>query len=322
MTTATAFWIAAPGTVELRRETLAATSRHEAKVETLYSGISRGTERLVFRGEVPASEHARMRCPLQGGELPGPVKYGYAAVGRILDGPPALRGRDVFCLHPHQDRFTAPADMALLLPAGVPPERAILAANMETAVNILWDSGCLAGDRVAVVGAGVVGLLVAYLAARLPGTAVTLVDIDASKSAIAKRLDCRFALPDEAPADCDVVVHASGHPAGLKTALEAAGFEATVVEASWYGDKNVEVALGGAFHSRRLTLVSSQVGSVAPARRARRTHGDRLAFALSLLADPLLDLLISGESRFLDLPQDYAGVLDDPTTLCHRIRYS
>ncbi|MBC8130388.1 MAG: zinc-binding alcohol dehydrogenase, partial [Rhizobiaceae bacterium] len=251
MKTATAFWIAAPGSGELRKEVLPPTALGEARIETLYSGISRGTERLVFRGEVPAEERTRMRCPLQQGDLPGPVKYGYAAVGRIESGPVRIEGRTVFCLHPHQDRFSAPAGMAVLLPPGVPAARAVLGANMETAVNILWDAGCLPGDRIAVVGAGVVGLLVASLAVRIPGTEVTLVDVDPGKRALARHFGCGFALPDEAPEGCDVVVHASGSPEGLGTALAAAGFEATVVEASWYGNRTVAVGLGGAFHSRR-----------------------------------------------------------------------
>lgn len=321
MNTALAFWIAAPGTGELREEVLPPASQGQAKIETLYSGISRGSERLVFRGEVPAEERERMRCPLQEGTLPGPVKYGYAAVGRILGGPRRVEGRTVFCLHPHQDRFTAPADMAMLLPEGVPPARAVLGANMETALNILWDAACLPGDRIAIVGAGVLGLLVASLARRIPGVEVTLVDLDPGKAALAAHFGCRFALPDAAPQDCDVVVHASGSPEGLGTALASAGFEATVVEASWYGSRTVEVGLGGAFHSRRLKLVSSQVGSVAPARRSRRTHADRLGLALTLLADPALDALISGESDFRAMAEDYPAILDDPATLCHRIRY-
>ena len=139
-------------------------------VETRFSGISRGTEALVFRGGVPRAERARMRAPLQAGSFPFPVKYGYAAVGRVVEGPPDLVGRAVFVLHPHQDRFAAPAAMAVPLPAGVPLGRAVLGANMETALNIVWDAGATACDRIAVVGAGVVGALAGWLCARLPGS--------------------------------------------------------------------------------------------------------------------------------------------------------
>ena len=320
MPDARALWITGPGTVALRGETVVRTSG-AVLVETLWSGISRGTEALVLRGGVPASEHARMRAPLQTGDFPWPVKYGYAAVGRVLEGPAELAGKTVFVLHPHQDVFAAPAGMAIPVPEGVPPERAVLAANMETALNIAWDGGAAPGDRIAVVGGGTVGALVAWLCARLPGAEVTLVDIDPDRARLASSLGCGFSLPAAAPQDCDLVVHASASAEGLATALAAAGEEATIVEASWYGDRAVPLALGGAFHSRRLRLVASQVGHVPPGRRARWTNRRRLEAALALLADPALDALLTGETAFADLAADYAAILDRPGTLCHRVRY-
>ncbi len=320
MVTAAALWMVAPGMVEMRDEALVP-GAGDVVVETLFTGISRGTEALVLRGGVPRAEWARMRAPLQAGHFPFPVKYGYAAVGRVVEGDAALTGREVFVLHPHQDVFAAPAAMAVPVPEGVPAARAVLGANMETALNVVWDAGALPGDRVAVVGAGVVGALVAWLCARLPGAEVTLVDIDPGRAALAAALGCGFALPEAAPGDCDVVVHASASAAGLATALAAAGQEATVVEASWYGDRAIPVALGDAFHSRRLRLVSSQVGQVPPGRRARWTTRRRLEAALALLADPALDALVSGETAFADLPGAYAAILDRPGTLCHRVRY-
>jgi threonine dehydrogenase-like Zn-dependent dehydrogenase len=290
-------------------------------VETRFSGISRGTEALVFRGGVPRAERLRMRAPLQAGEFPFPVKYGYAAVGRVAEGPEELVGRDVFVLHPHQDRFAAPARMAVPLPPRVPAGRAVLAANMETALNIVWDAGALPCDRVVVVGAGVVGLLVGWLCARLPGAEVTLVDVNPERARLADTLGCGFAAPDDAPGDCDLVIHASATGDGLATALAAAGLEATVVEASWYGDRPPTVGLGGAFHSRRLRLLSSQVGLVPTGRRARWTERRRLEAALGLLADPAFDRLISGETGFAELPQRYGDILADPGTLCHQVRY-
>jgi hypothetical protein len=318
--TARALWITAPGVAELRDEAVVA-GPGDVVVETRFSGISRGTEALVWRGGVPKSERARMRAPLQAGSFPFPVKYGYAAVGRVADGPPDLAGREVFVLHPHQNVFAAPAEMVVPLPRGVPPSRAVLAANMETALNVVWDAGALPCDRVAVVGAGVVGALVAWLCARLPGSQVTLVDIDPARSAVAAALGCDFALPEASPADCDVVVHASASGEGLATALAAAGLEATVVEASWYGDRPPTVGLGGAFHSRRLRLVSSQVGLVPTGRRARWSNRRRLEAALGLLSNPVLDVLVDGETAFADLPARYGAILDRPGTLCHRIRY-
>lgn len=285
----------------------------------LYSGISRGTERLVFEGRVPEAEWARMRAPFQEGDFPHPVKYGYAMVAEVAEG--RMAGRAVFALHPHQRGFRLPEAALVPVPEAVPPERAVLAANMETALNVIWDSGAGPGDRVAVVGAGVVGALVGYLAARLPGAEVTLVDLLPGRAALADRLGCRFALPDETVGECDVVIHTSASAAGLETAIGLAGPEAAVVEASWYGAGAVPVALGGAFHSRRLRLIGSQVGQVPPARAPRWTYRRRLETALALLRDGALDALISGETPFAEMAGAYGRLLTDPETLCHRIRY-
>lgn len=317
-----AFWIVEPGRGEIRAERLAAPRADEVVVRALFSGISRGTETLVFSGAVPESEHGRMRAPFQAGDFPAPVKYGYSSVGVVAEGPASLRGRAVFCLYPHQTRYVVPAESVHALPDDVPPARAVLAANLETAVNGMWDAAPRLGDRVAVVGAGAVGCLVAWLAARA-GCDVELVDVDARKAAAAKGLGVAFATPADAARDADLVVHASGAALGLATALELAAFEATVLELSWYGARRPEVALGEAFHSRRLTLKSSQVGAIAPAQRPRWSTRRRMALVLSLLADERLDALISGESRFEELPELLPRLATSPGyTLCHRIRYS
>jgi threonine dehydrogenase-like Zn-dependent dehydrogenase len=264
-----------------------------------------------------------MRCPFQDGDFPAPVKYGYASVGSVEEGPAALRGRRVFCLYPHQDFYVVPVDAALSVPDNVTDERAALAANMETALNALWDAGPRIGDRIAIVGAGVVGCLIASLAAKLPGTCVELIDIDPRRAAIAAALGCRFALPADASGDCDVVFHASASDAGLATALRLAGFEAKVIELSWYGDRPVSAPLGGAFHQRRLRLISSQVGQVATARRARRTHRERLAAALALLADPVYDDLITGRCTLDALPERMAQLAIAPDgALAEIVRYA
>ncbi|MEM6376097.1 MAG: zinc-binding alcohol dehydrogenase, partial [Pseudomonadota bacterium] len=276
-----------------------------------------GTEKLVFEGRVPVDQFDIMKAPYQEGSFPFPVKYGYAAVGE-LEGDT----RCVFALFPHQTEFCLPREALISLPEEVPPERAVLAANMETALNVLWDSGAGAGDRIAVIGAGLVGMLAGYLAARLPGAEVTLVDLNADRSRIAHILGCEFASPVAAPKGCDVVIHASASSAGLNTALSCAGHDATVVEASWHGSASVSVALGGVFHSARLRLISSQVGALPPVKRPRWSHHRRLTKALELLKDDVLDTLISGETRFEDLPAQYAAILASPDTLCHRIVYS
>lgn len=319
---ARAFWTVGPGRGELREAPLPASGPDQVLVRTLVSGISRGTESLVFQGRVPPSQWAAMRCPFQEGDFPGPLKYGYASVGRVEAGPPALLGRRVFCLHPHQDLYVVPADAVTPLPDAVSDARGVLAANMETAVNGLWDAAPRLGDQIAVVGAGVVGGLVAALAARIPGCQVELIDSDPRKARLAAALGCRFAAPDEAALEADVVIHASGHPAGLATALRIAGFEATVLELSWYGDTPVSAPLGEDFHARRLSLRSSQVGAVATAQRARWSHRRRLGLVLELLADPLFDLLVEAESDFATLPATLARLSTTPDgSLCHRVIY-
>lgn len=300
--TTRALWYVAPRECALNELTIEA-QPGEALVRTLFSGISRGTERLIFEGRVPASEHERMRGPGMEGAFPFPVKYGYCAVGMVEDGPAALIGRHVFALHPHQARFWIGPDRLTLLPESLPPRRAVLAANAETALNALWDAGAGPGDRIAVVGAGVVGLLVAAFAARLPGADVSIIDVDASRAPIAARLGCRFSTDGAGIADCDVVIHTSASAAGLNKAISLAGFEGTIVELSWHGSGDTPVALGGAFHSRRLRLVSSQVGHVATSRRPRWDYARRMAKALELLADDRLDALISADIPFSEAPE-------------------
>lgn len=318
-----ACWIEAPGRAAIRSAEVHAPPAGDVLVRALHSGISRGTEMLVYRGEVPATEFERMRAPFQEGDFPGPVKYGYASVGIVEQGAEALQGRTVFCLYPHQTRYVVPAQALHLLPEEVPAPRAVLAANMETAVNALWDAAPRIGDRIAVVGGGVVGLLVAWLAGRLPGCAVELIDLNPSRRQVAEALGLAFASPEHARPDADLVVHASGSAQGLVTALRLAAFEATVIEMSWYGRREVALPLGEAFHARRLTLKSSQVGHVATAQRSRWSHHRRLALALSLLRDPVLDALITDSAPFDELPAVLARLATTaPDTLCQRIDYS
>ncbi len=319
---AAAFWVTAPGEGEIRTGPLPALCDGWVEVRTRFSGISRGTEALVFRGEVPPSEHRRMRAPFQEGEFPAPVKYGYISVGDVESGPPELIGRTVFCLHPHQTRYRVPALAVHPLPEAVAAARAVLAANMETAVNGLWDAAPCVGDRIAVVGGGTLGCLVAWLAARIPGCQVELIDTNPSRAAVAARLGVAFRTPAEATPDADLVVHASGSSQGLVRALELAGFEATVLELSWFGAQAVSLPLGQAFHQRRITLRSSQVGSIAAPQRPRWDHRRRMALALRLLTDPALDVLITGEDAFDRLPVVQARLASAPgDTLLHRIRY-
>ncbi|MEV7083476.1 zinc-binding alcohol dehydrogenase [Streptomyces sp. NPDC093516] len=320
--TGRAFWIDSPGRGAIRDVALREPGEDEVLVRTLFSGVSRGTETLVFRGGVPVSQHTAMRAPFQEGDFPGPVKYGYLNVGVVEQGPGTLAGRTVFCLYPHQTRYVVPASAVTPVPDTVPAERAVLAGTVETAVNALWDAAPLIGDRVAVVGGGMVGCSVAALLARFPGVRVQLVDADPSRAKTAEALGVSFATPQDADGDRDLVVHASATEQGLARSLELLAAEGTVVELSWYGDRKVSLPLGEAFHSRRLTIRSSQVGTVSPARPGR-TYADRLAVALDLLADPALDALITGECAFDDLPGVLPGLASgEIPALCHRVRYA
>jgi 2-desacetyl-2-hydroxyethyl bacteriochlorophyllide A dehydrogenase len=317
-----AFWVTSAGRGELRREPVAPPGEGEVLVETQASGISRGSETLVFQGRVPASQHQVMRAPFQAGEFTFPVKYGYSAVGVVAAGPADRLGQRVFCLHPHQQRFVVPARAVLPVPDEVPDGRAVLAANMETALNGLWDAAPRLGDRIAVIGAGVVGALAAALAARIPGTRVQLIDIDPAKAAVAAALEIAFAAPKAATREADLVIHASGAPQGLGLALELAGFEARILDLSWYGDRAVALPLGEAFHSRRLQLIASQVGAVSPARRARWSRRRRLALALALLADPRFDALLAPAVPFARLPEVMAALAAAPSgIMCQVVNY-
>ncbi|MFI7390503.1 zinc-binding alcohol dehydrogenase [Streptomyces tendae] len=319
---ARAFWLEAPGRGAIREVELPLPGADEVLVRSLFSGVSRGTETLVFGGRVPENQYTAMRAPFQDGDFPGPVKYGYLNVGVVEEGPERLVGRTVFCLHPHQTRYVVPAAAVTPVPAEVPAGRAVLAGTVETAVNALWDAAPLVGDRVTVVGGGMVGCSVAALLARFPGVRVELVDADPARAEVAEALGAGFASPGEAAGDRDLVVHASATEAGLARSLELLRPEGTVVELSWYGDRRVALPLGEAFHSRRLTLRGSQVGTVSPARAATRTYADRLALALELLADPALDALVTGESAFAELPDVMPRLASgEIPALCHRIRY-
>jgi len=317
-----AFWLRGPGRGEIRPLTLPEPGPDDVMVRTLRSGISRGTETLVFRGGVPPGQYAAMRAPFQEGDFPGPVKYGYLNVGAVERGPPELSGRTVFCLYPHQTAYVVPASAVAVVPEGVPPARAVLAGTVETAVNALWDAGPLLGDRVTVVGAGMVGCCVARLLSRFPAAQVTLVDIDDGRADVAAALGVDFALPADATDGRDLVVHASATSAGLQRSLDLLAPEGTVIDLSWYGDSEVQLSLGGAFHSRRLGIRASQVGTLSPARSGRGTTAERLALALDLLRDPAFDALLTGESRFDELPDVMARLAAGRLpALCHTITY-
>lgn len=321
--TAHAFWTLGQGQGECRQETLASPQPGQVVVQALYSGVSRGTETLIFRGQVPVSEYQRMRAPFQSGNFPGPVKYGYANVGRVVAGDADWLGKTVFCLYPHQSHYVVPTASLTPVPEHIPAKRAILAANAETALNGLWDAPPRVGDRISIVGGGVVGLLLTYLCAQIPGTDVELIDINPERAQLAAHLGARFAQPEQAQTERDLVFHVSGAPAGLNTALLLAGQEARIVEMSWFGQQSVTLPLGGNFHAKRLQLISSQVGTISLHQQPRRTYAQRMAQAIDLLHDARLDALINAECELAALPQQMATLsLQPDSVLCLRVLYS
>jgi hypothetical protein len=315
-------WYVAPESIEIRSEILGPLPKNNVQVRTLFSALSRGTESLVFKGLIPESEYTRMGAPFMGGQLPFPVKYGYSNVGRVELGPPEFIGQLVFSLMPHQSIFQADTNNILVIPREIPAQRAVLAANMETALNAVWDASPGPGDRIVIIGAGVLGCLIAYLSGHLPGAEVTLVDINPEREEVAKKLGVQFSSPELAPKDCDLVIHCSASAAGLSTAISSAGKEATILELSWYGSNKIDVSLGGAFHSRQLKIQSSQVGHISPSRRPRWSHRRRLTAALAMLSDPRLDVLLNRPIGFEALPSELPKIFSaQSSTLCCLIEY-
>jgi hypothetical protein len=296
-----ALWYVDPGRAELRDEPLGPSAPGVARVRASHGAISRGTEALVANGRIPRSEFQRMRAPFMGGMFPFPVKYGYSTVGVVEAGSADLLGRTVFTLHPHQTLFDVPEAAAIPVPVNVPSWRAVLAANMETALNAVWDAGPGPLGRAA---------------------NVTLVDINPARATVASAFGLDFATPEQAPSECELIVHASASGAGLATALNLARDEGTILELSWYGNADISVPLGGAFHSRRLRLVASQVGMIAPSHRQTWTYRQRLEKALSLLADDRLDVLLEAPVAFAELPARLPSILAPGSgILCQRIDY-
>lgn len=304
MTLARSFWLTEKGRGVLRRETLPAPAPGWCVVQTLFSAVSPGTERLVALGKVPAALREEMACPYMGGGFPFPVKYGYSLVGEVIDGPPKLRGRRVHILHPHQDVCVVRVEDARPLPDSLPPARATLASNMETAVTAAWDSGVVLGERVLVVGFGIVGALVAHVLGRGPAVEVEVVDRRPDRRRLAEAMGFR-ASGAPGPDAYDLAFDTSGSPSGLQAAIDAVGVEGRVVAVSWYGTEPARLALGGTFHSRRKRILSSQVSRIPGALQPRFDRARRTALVFRLLESPELDRLMGPRVPFAELPKAY-----------------
>jgi hypothetical protein len=316
-----AYWVTKSGDGELRPESLPPRQKEEALVRTLYSGVSRGTERVVHEGRVPERVADLMQAPHQEGDFPGPVKYGYLSVGTVEEGPEEWRGKTVFSLHPHQDFYIVPTSQLTAIPADVPARRAVLTGIVEVAINALWEAGPRLGDRVAVVGGGLVGGVLATLLRKYPLGRLQLVDADPEKRNLAEKLSIEFAEPEDAANDNDIVFHCSASNDGLKLSLQLAGDDSDVIELSWFADKEVTLPLGEDFHARRLNIRSSQVGAVALPRRHRRTNAQRLQEAVNQLKDPLFDTFLSSECQFQNLPSTLVKLFERPGGFCHVVAY-
>ena len=320
-----ALWYVGERQAELRLHALPELAPDQVRVASLYSALSRGTESLVWRQQVPKALAQEMRAPFQDGEFGAQVKYGYCSVGQVVGLGPSVtaveRGQVVFCLHPHQDIYQVPASALTVVPEGVPAKRAVLAANLETALNAVWDAAPGPGDRITVVGAGVLGALSAWLCAQIPATRVQLVDLQADKARLAQALGAQFCLPAQAGGEQDLVIHASTSQAGLALSLELAGTEAQVIELSWYGDQSPAVPLGRAFHSRRLSLKSSQVGRIPPHRAPRWDYARRLQTVMTLLQSSDLDLLLGPELTLAELPAALPELLGAAGAMCQVVGY-
>jgi threonine dehydrogenase-like Zn-dependent dehydrogenase len=316
--TARALWIEAAGRAVLREETLPAPRDGWCRVEALYSAVSPGTERLVASGRVPAEVAEIMRCPYMEGAFPFPVKYGYSLVGRVTDGP--LAGKIVHLLHPHQERMQVRVSDLRVVPGDVPPERATLAANLETAVTALWDGRVTAGERVLVIGFGIVGSLVARLVSAIPGVELDVVERDPAKRALASTLG--FTARETPRDDYDVAFGASGSAAEVQLAIDAVGNEGRVIELSWLGLQSAAILLGGSFHSGRKQLIASQVSQIPPSLRGRWDYARRTQLVFSLLRDPVFDQHITRQVAFEELPDFIADLCATPSAgLSVTVRY-
>lgn len=318
-----ALWFQRPRHAALRDEALPRRPEGCSLVRSHFSAVSPGTERLVFAGDVPEALRGEMRVPYMAGDFGFPLKYGYSLVGRVeASGDAALLGRLVHLMHPHQECAIARDEDLFAIPEGVPAARATLAANLETAVNAIWDSGVAIGSRCLVVGFGVLGSLIARLLAAMAGTIVVVCDKDAAQRALAAELGFTACAPDEAAGPFDVAFHVSASAEGLQLCIDATGFEATIVEASWYGTRAVELRLGGSFHNQRKRIVSSQVSSIAPPMRARWSYRRRKALVFDLLRDPAFDRHITEHVAFADLPAWFNGGALDQAGLARVVDYT
>ena len=295
---------------------------NEIVVKTLFSGISYGTEKLVYSGKVPKSQRNLMKCPYQEGDFGNDIKYGYINVGKVVDGDKSYLGNNIFSLYPHQDFYKIPSNEALIIPNKIPLSRCLLIPNLETAINAVWDTLPSAGDRILVIGAGIVGLLTAYLINKIPGVNLFIVDKDPSKRKITKKLGINFldAIPKKF--DARFIYECTGDHRILNSLKNNITVNSTICVLSWYGDKKSDIALGENFFSKRAKLIMSQVSKISPARYDLNNQ-DRRKIALDILdASNDLDHLIEKKYvNFNHLDKFFSNRKNHNNFLCKVVKY-
>ena len=318
--TSLSVWFPSAREVELRSETVPDVGPEEVRLEAIASAISHGTEMLVYRGQVP--DGLDLDLPTLRGSFNFPIKYGYASVGRVVEAGARVtclaRGDAAFVHHPHQSTYVVPATMPVRLAGDLDPTLGVFLANVETATNVVVDAAPRLGERVAVFGQGVVGLLITQLLRRTGVSQIIVVEPVARRRELACDVGADVALGAHSAAEAirdltdglgvDLAIEASGSPAALDPALDALAFGGTCVVCSWYGTKPVELKLGGAFYRRRLRIVSSQVSTIDAGLQPRWTHQRRLSLARDLLPNLKLSSLISHRIPFERAAEAFALV--------------
>ena len=321
-------WFTSPRTVELRASSVAVPARGEVRIQTLFSGISHGSEMTVYRGDVPASLSLDATLPTLQGTFEFPVKYGYASVGRVIDFGAdvtgVLEGDLVFAFNPHETCYTVPAGVVIKLPRELNPRIGIFTANVETALNALLDATPRLGERVLVIGQGVVGLLITQLVRRAGASLVITSDLHESRRQLSQLAGADVTLDPSTEritervhaltggVGADVVIEASGEPRVLDEAIGAAAQEGRVVIVSWYGTKRADLGLGSDFHRKRLMLKSSQVSNLDPSLAPRWTIARRRELAVGYLSELLLDKLITRVLPFERAAEAYRIIDEQP----------
>lgn len=322
MAEAKALWFRTRGHAEILEERLPRLRPGWCRLHTLFSAISPGTERLVYSGEVPEDLHREMRCPYMGGKFPFPVKYGYSLVGKITEGPEDSIGSVVHVLHPHQDQCIVRTEHTFPIPPQVPPSRATLASNLETAVNAIWDSEVTIGEHALIIGFGAVGSLVARLLSFMSGIKLEIVDANPSKIALAEKMGFKACDPGSVSGNFDLAFHASRSSDGLQLAVDRVGFEGRIIELSWYGTNKISLSLGGTFHSQRKAILSSQVATPSRRQRSRWDHARRRSLVFELLERSEFDSHITHSVPFGGLPDIYNKLKAHPTEgLSYLVKY-